>query len=114
MSHPFEFIGNAVAVLMFLIMCVYAIISYMDGNTIRISDLDKVTLGYFDDPTPVIITQTNTNNFESQQLYLDCIEALKSLGMKKAEAKKKAKDIFQNHSPQPTSIEAFLMIALRK
>lgn len=114
MNHPFEFIGNVAATLMFLIMCAYAVISYLDGNTIRMSDLDKVTLGYFDDPTPVVITHTNSNNFESQQLYLDCIEALKSLGMKKSEAKKKAKDIFQNHNPQPTSIESFLMIALRK
>jgi Holliday junction resolvasome RuvABC DNA-binding subunit len=30
------------------------------------------------------------NNFESQQLYLDCIDALHALGMKKSEAKKKA------------------------
>jgi hypothetical protein len=113
MNHPFEFLGNVVAVIFIGVMCCYAISAYLDGSTIKLSDLDKVTLGYFDNPTPVIITQ-NTNNFESQQLYLDCIEALKSLGMKKTEAKKKAKDIFQNFTPQPTTIEQFLMIALRK
>jgi hypothetical protein len=113
MSHPFEFLGNVGAFVIFVIVCSYAVLSYLNGNSINISNIDKVTLGYFDDPTPVIIT-ANTNNFESQQLYLDCIEALKSLGMKRSEAKKITKDIFQNHNPSPTSIESFLMIALRK
>ena len=75
-------------------------------------------------PVKIIRTKTETvrtekvvetkPSFESQQLYVDCIDALIALGMKKKEAKAKAKFIFSTMNPQPSTVEDFLMIALRK
>jgi hypothetical protein len=52
--------------------------------------------------------------FETDQLYLDCVDALYALGMKKLEAKKTAKNIFNSSSHRPSTIQDFLMIALSK
>lgn len=109
--QPSEYVGNLGALLFFALFIFYAIKSYVDGQTIDINKIDLVTFGYIEDP---ITTKTTNLNFESQQLYLDCIEALYTLGYKKSEAKKKAKLIFSTFNPQPSSIQEFLSVALKK
>ncbi|NDB57187.1 hypothetical protein EB001_01865 [bacterium] len=110
--QPSEFVGNFFATLFCICIVVYAIKSYKLGNSIDIHNLDMITLGYIED-NPIITPVATINNFESQQLYVDCIDALHALGMKKSEAKKRAKLIFSTCNPQPENVQAFLMLALK-
>jgi hypothetical protein len=112
-QQPPEYVGSIFATLFCVGVAYYAIKEFLSGKHIDLHNLDMVTLGYVEE-NPIIIQQVETkNNFESQQLYLDCIDALHALGMKKSEAKKKAKLIFKTHNPQPESVQAFLMLALK-
>lgn len=111
--QPSEHVGNIGALLFFALFIFYAIKAYLDGQTVDIGKIDLITFGYLEDPVNTK-TQVANTNFESQQLYLDCIEALYTLGYKKLEAKKKAKLIFSTFNPQPASIQEFLSVALKK
>lgn len=117
-QQPSEGIGSIVAMILCCIALYHGIKAYQSGVAINLKDLDLFTLGSIEESTPIIHVVDNTKrskraDFESQQLYLDCIDALSSLGMKKLEAKKKAKMIFSKHSPTPSSVQEFLMIALK-
>lgn len=111
--QPPESLGQLVALLFSLLVIYYAIKAYYNNPPIHINDL--YTIGYVEESkNPSIINVvTNKPNFESQQIYIDCIDALYSLGMKKSEAKRKTKEIFSSMDNPPSSIQEFLMIALR-
>lgn len=114
--QPPEYVGNLLAILFFSVVAWYSFKEFKNGTIINLANLDMINIGYLDDPHIVNVIQTTssaTQSFESQQLYLDCIEALHALGMKKSEAKKKAKNIFSTFDPAPTTVQEFLMIALR-
>lgn len=113
--QPSEYVGNVFALLFLGLITFYAIKSYKSGYSIDISNIDLVNIGYVErdpDKEPNVITVVK-NNIESQQLYLDCVEALHALGFKKSEAKKKTKAIFLQMDPPPSSIQEFLSIALK-
>lgn len=104
----------------FVLVCAYYVYrAYVSGYTISLNDFNYINLGYVEDsPSNHIINQNfvmpESAGFESQQLYLDCIEALYTLGMKKSEAKRLAKKIFSSKIFNPKSVQEFLTIALRK
>jgi len=108
--QPSEYVGNIGALCFFCIFIFYAIKTYMDGATVDLNKIDLINIGYLEEP---VKPQTIAANFESQQLYLDCIEALYTIGFKKSDAKKKAMLIFSTFDPQPSSIQEFLSIALQ-
>lgn len=111
--HPYE---NTSYMFMFAFLGLiyfYAIKAYNAGKTINLHNIDLVTVGYLEDQPIIQQVVATKPSFESQQLYVDCIEALHSLGMKKSEAKRKAKFIFSTMSSPPSSIQEFLMIALK-
>lgn len=108
--QPSEYVGNIGAFCFFMLFLFYAIKSYRDGKIIDINKIDLINIAYIEEP----IKAKQVPNFEAQQLYLDCIDALYALGLKKSEAKKKAKLIFSTFDPQPSSIQEFLLIALDK
>lgn len=117
--QPEPYIGNLFAILIGIGICYYAIKAYKTSDTNPISDL--FTIGYIEEPeqerihtNTTIVVNNPINNFESQPIYHDCIDALHALGMKKSEAKKRTKEIFNSMSTPPSSIQDFLMIALRK
>lgn len=111
--HPYENISHIFMYLFLGLVYYYARKAYKEGKVINLHKLDLVNVGYLEDQ-PIIQQVVETKpSFESQQLYLDCIEALHSLGMKKSEAKRKAKFIFSTMSNPPTSVQEFLMIALK-
>lgn len=79
---------------------------------------DKLTVGYIDMPAPVQITNNITNKTVKQvkkpidqQLYADCVEALRSLGHKKSYASQKTRDIFNMFNPK--SVQEFLTIVFQ-
>lgn len=111
--QPPEHVGQLVAIFFTLLVIYYAIKAYYNNPPINFNDL--YTIGYLEDShnVPIVNVVTNKPNFESQQLYIDCIDALQALGMKKTEAKRKTKQIFSSMENQPSSIQEFLMIALR-
>ena len=112
--QPPEYIGQLVALSFTLLIIYHAVKAYYNNPPIYFNDM--YTIGYFEDShkTPIVnVITDNKSNFESQQLYIDCIDALHALGMKKLEAKRRAKQIFSSMSNPPSSVQEFLMIALR-
>jgi hypothetical protein len=108
--QPSEYVGHLCALAFIGVFLFYAYQAYTEGRTIDLKNFDYVTIGYVEEP----VKCATVASFESQQLYLDCIEALYTLGFKKSEAKKKAKLIFSSIDPQPSSVQEFLSIALKK
>jgi len=115
--QPEPYLGNIVALAIVASFFYFYMKACAEGKKINSSDL--FTIGYIErDDAPVINLQQNVSkqdapDFESQQLYVDCIDALHSIGFKKTEAKKRAKQIFSSMKNPPTSVQDFLMIALR-
>lgn len=112
--QPPEYLGQLVALGFALLVVYHAVKAYYNNPPIYFNDL--YTIGYVEESKnkPIINVLTeNKNSFESQQLYIDCIDALNALGMKKSEAKRKAKHIFSSMTNPPSSVQEFLMIALR-
>ena len=111
--QPPIYIGQLCATL-FVIGLIYHVIKAYHQTTTPIN-YDLFQIGYIEDsPINIVVDKSTSNNFESHQLYLDCIDALHALGMKKSIAKKKAKEVFtamQNDPPK--NVQDFLMIALR-
>lgn len=138
--QPDPLVGDFCAGIIICLMVFYTYKAYIDGKSFNLSNLDNFIIGYIESepvvtqvventykevkPVKIIRTKTETvrtekvvetkPSFESQQLYVDCIDALIALGMKKKEAKAKAKFIFSTMNPQPSTVQDFLMIALRK
>lgn len=121
--QPPEYVGSVFAWVIIGMLAYYTIKAYNSGKIIDIKDLDLVHIGYIESDNPVqnVYNITNTTNntkvsktlsFESQQLYVDCVDALVALGMKKTESKKRAKHIFSTHNPPPSTVQEFLIIAL--
>jgi hypothetical protein len=136
--QPHPNVGNFCAFIIICMTIFYTYKAYISGKSLSINQLDNFVIGYVEsDPVvtqvvnktykeikPVKIIRTKTEtiktervvetkpNFESQQLYVDCIDALVALGMKKKDAKSKAKFVFSTLNPQPASIQEFLIIAL--
>lgn len=112
--QPSESLGQLVAILFVLLVIYHAVKAYYNNPPIHLNDL--YTIGYIEESknVPIVNVISDTKpNFESQQIYIDCIDALHALGMKKIEAKRKAKQVFSSMSNPPSSIQEFLMIALR-
>lgn len=116
--QPPTYVGNLFAAL-FACMVLFYFIKELFNHSPTKPNCDLFTLGYIEDSNNIIVNVRNKTikqtkpDFESQQLYIDCIDALCSIGMKKTEAKKKAKEVFSTMNNPPTSIQDFLMIALR-
>ena len=136
--QPDPIVGNFVALIIIVLVAFYTYKAYLTGKSIDLNKLDNFVIGYIEaEPTtrvvekhfqtinnPVKVVKEKTEivrvetvidtkpNFESQQLYVDCIDALHALGMKKNEAKKRAKFIFSTMNPAPVTIQEFLVIAL--
>jgi hypothetical protein len=122
--QPHPFVGNFCAGIIICLTAFYTYKAYIEGKSISLSELDNFVIGHIQE-SPVIEkhfyeTRTEVTNientistFENQQLYVDCIDTLVALGMKKREAKRKAKFIFSTMKPQPTSIQEFITIALK-
>ena len=52
------------------------------------------------------------NNLDNDQLFIDCVDALRSLGLKKLASKQRAKEIFSSPN-RPSNIQEFLLIAFK-
>lgn len=125
--QPSEYIGHVFAAL-FIAICIFYFIKGLNDPNNVIKPFDTYTIGYVEESKPnyVKVNIKNIKNktvketistkpdFESQQLYTDCIDALCAIGMKKTEAKKRAKEVFSSTSNPPASIQDFLMIAMRQ
>lgn len=61
---------------------------------------------------PKQLKEQATNNNDTNQLYHDCVEALRSLGLTKSASKKRVNEIF--NSNHPSNIQEFLILAFRK
>lgn len=111
--QPPEYMGQIIAAIIGVMVLYYAIKAFYDDKQTISTDL--FTLGYIEDSKDKIIVVQNRDkqNLETQQLFIDCIDALHALGMKKNEAKKRARHIFNSASNSPSSVQEFLMIALR-
>lgn len=113
--QPQPYIGNLIAFIFICVFFYHAFKSYISGAAINLNKIDLITVGYVEpsDNITIVNVDNTSNNFESQQLYIDCIDALYALGMKKSEAKKRAKMIFSTTNPQPKTVQDFLILALR-
>lgn len=118
--QPDPIVGHIVAAFIVLMTLVYTIKAFLENKTLQFND--NFVIGYIESD-PIIVNEIHEHktkkvivnskpSFESQQLYLDCIDALVALGMKKREARNKAKFVFSTMNPQPQSIQEFLVIAL--
>lgn len=114
--QPEPYVGNIFGLLFFGLVVYYTIKAYKFGPEKKLDDL--FTIGYIENSpvsyTSIVVNESPKNNFESEQIYFDCIDALHALGMKKSEAKKRTREIFSSMTTLPNSIQDFLMIALRK
>lgn len=112
--QPDPIIGHLFAGIVLFLIVFFAVKSYLENQNKPFS-CDLFTIGYMENAqNTVIVNQMPINNFESQQLYIDCIDTLIALGYKKSEAKKRAKHIFQTKNPQPQTVQEFLDIILKR
>lgn len=118
--QPDPSVGFACAVIFMIMTAFFVGKSYAQAKNAptQNSNYDLFTLGYYEQPNTlcptVIVNQGSDNNFESQQLYVDCIDTMVALGYKKSVATKRAKLIFSTHKPQPSTVQEFLNIILSK
>lgn len=121
--QPPEYVGNIFATLFVAVTVFHAVKAYLEGKVINLKDFDTITLGYLESHpynNIIVVDKPKTKNvnikqeIESHQLYIDCIDTLVALGMKKMEAKKKTKHIFETAKPQPKTVQEFLNIALKR
>jgi hypothetical protein len=117
--QPDSSVGSMCAMAFVALVAYHFIKTYKAGNFTPISDM--VNIGYVESAppcSPVIINQTvqqqaqPVNNFESQQLYIDCVDTLVSIGFKKREARNKAKRVFMSN-PNISTVQEFLTLALK-
>jgi hypothetical protein len=114
--QPEPYVGNLLAVLFGMFFLYYAVKAFFQANPNTPTDL--FVIGYVENSTGTtnnihITSVKETISAETQQLYNDCVEALRALGMKKSEATKKTKQVFSSNSV-PQSVQEFLLIALKK
>ena len=125
--QPNPIIGELCAFIMVCLTAFYTYKAFIEGNSIDLNKIDIFKIGYIEETSPVTrvvekhFHKTQTKrvvetkpSFKSQQFYVDCIDALVALGVKKKDAKSRAEFIFSTMNPQPSTIQDFLMIALRK
>jgi hypothetical protein len=113
--QPEPYVGHIFA-LMFAGLVVYLTIkTYLKADSSCTNDL--FIIGYMEDSPRVVnnikVTTLDKPSIESQQLYIDCVEALRALGMKKSEATRVTKRVFSSNQI-PQSVQEFLLIALKK
>ena len=120
-GQPTEIVG-VIGVVIFMMMMLSSMLKEMFAPTTKVKkpmstkDWDVVTMGVIEDrfipeefvevkPEPAKKKVDNT-------LFNECVSALVNLGVKKAEAKRDAKQIFENNDI--TSVEQFIRIAFSK
>lgn len=114
-SH--ENLGIVCAVGLFLVFLYHAVKNFRYGPHININN-DLFNIAYLERDNHVNVVVPSVKIVEKKskpydtQLFLDCIDALYSLGMKKTQAKNIATSVFNEFNPK--SVQEFLMIALRK
>lgn len=114
-SH--ENLGVVCAVGLFLVFLYHAVKNFRYGPHININN-DLFNIAYIekDDHVNVVVPTVKVKVAQPKpqdtQLFLDCVDALHALGMKKTQAKKIAVSVFNEFNPK--SVQDFLMIALRK
>jgi hypothetical protein len=117
--QPDSSVGTLCAIAFMALVAFHFIKTFRAGNYTPFSDM--VNIGYVESPppcSPVIINQAvqqqaqPANNFESQQLYIDCVDTLVSIGFKKREARNKTKRVFMSN-PNISTVQEFLTIALQ-
>lgn len=116
--QPDPYIGNIFAFLFICLVTYHTIkVFYQQGSEIN----DLFIVGYVEESSTSNKTINNVHitNIEEKpsekniQLQTDCVEALRALGMKKTEASKRMKQVFQTN-PSIQTVQEFLLIALRK
>ena len=112
--QPPEYIGHFFATLFFIIVLFHVIKAFTNTNEMHNSDI--FVIGYVEDSVNQVnnIYIKESIKLESQQLFIDCVDALKALGMKKNEAMRKARNIFTTQEFKPQTVQEFLLIALNK
>lgn len=118
--QPPQEIATLVSVVVICMIAYYAIKAHLEtvsGSQLHKVNHDLFAIGQIEEPSPpvVIVNAPSTTkskiNFESMQLYQDCIDTLVAIGYKKTEAKKRAKSVFTKHIPK--SVQEFLNIILK-
>jgi hypothetical protein len=129
--QPDPYIGQLISVLFFMAVLYFTFKSYHSSDSSNMPS-DLFTIGYIEESTNVPVVNVKTEPQikvepvvkiiqneqkklppEANAIYTDCVDALRALGMKKTEAVKRTKDIFTNLDNPPTTVQGFLMIALR-
>ena len=133
--QPDPIVGHVIAILFVCMLVIYTLQAMKQGKTTKISD--NFIIGYLESD-PIVIRRDNppndfdkfdpstqppnptqpktkkkTDSIKNQPFYVDCVDALVALGMKKRDATQKTKTIFETMHPRPTSIQSFLLIALK-
>lgn len=113
--QPPEYIGNIFAGFIILLIIIQTVKAYQNNAKIDLSTFDIINIGYLEEsPISVNITQQSKNTFVQPQFFQDCVDTLYALGMKKKEAKLKAELIFRTCEEIPTTIQEFLILAMKK
>lgn len=126
--QPEPLISQALLVI-FCIIAAYSFLTYKPKQSRH--SLDYFELGYISEnietihkyvptnctvpkPKPVAVKQANQKPIKSKlsPLQEDCINALRSMGMKKSEAIKKVERVFK--SVQPKTIQEFIVEAFKR
>lgn len=108
--QPSEFFSSLIA---FTIVCAVILYMLQAGWKPRISD--SYTIGYIErQPDNINVSVVNENKAEKidRKLFLECVDAMISLGHKRTVAAQKTKKIFNQQAPQ--NVQEFIDIAFRK
>lgn len=118
-EQPAAYIGNLFAILFVAMILFYTVQGYNNPKS-QCNITDNFTIGYiYDIPVqekqiiaPKLKKVKQVQKTPLNPIYNDCIEALVALGMKKTQAKQKAKEVFENN--QINDIQHFITLALQK
>lgn len=108
--QPSEFFSGLIA---FVIVC--SVLLYMLQMDWKPSISDRYTIGYIQreqQPVTVVVNNQPKKPDIDRKMYLQCVDAMISLGHKRTVAARKTKEIFNDHNPK--SVQEFINIAFRK
>jgi hypothetical protein len=110
-EQPQYWVGAFFAIIVFIVFLYHASQTFFNGPHINYLEKDLFKLGYFDGSDVNIVINKEPKPSYDMQLYKDCIDALYAIGVKKSQAKIRAKQVFESHNP--SSVQEFLSLALK-
>lgn len=113
--QPPEYVGSLFALVFIALLIYYTIKAYIEEDHTPI-DIDNFIIGYVEESqtSPIVnVNVVNPKSYETTQMFIDCVDALHALGMKKSAAKRKVREVYEQIGKPPESLQEFLIKVMK-